>query len=261
MKRRIGEQRLSLRPDRLLEGQGEPIFDALPESVLSNLRHPGSENALLWNLVYPLAQPALPLSQLLTVPCLWGSHWDDPPDDHLTPYYWGYSLSGQRFPDLAAVIGTGDTADSRIEVDLFLMGKRHLVLVEAKHLSGLGRCSRYVNARCPEIHSPSIEKASCRYWEQPEFRFDSHLEIGDRPTEQSGAPPCNRHYQLARTLLLGTKLAEIHRRTLHLWLIAPKKRWKALEVDWLDFCDRVKDGSLWKRLRVLSWEAVAALPR
>lgn len=261
MKRRIGEQRLGLRPDRLLAGQAEPIFDVLPESVLGNLRHPGSETALLWNSIYPLAQPTLSLSQLLALPCQWGSHWEVPPEDQLNPYYWGYSLAGKRLPELESFAEPGEGPESRIEVDLFLLGERHLVLVEAKHLSGLGRCSRYTQGRCPEVHPAALDEGSCRYWEHPEFRFSSQLAFGDRPTERSEAPPCSRHYQLGRTLLLGVKLAKVHRRQLHLWLIVPMARWKAIQPDWLDFCDRVREGDLWKRLRVLTWEALADMQR
>ncbi len=261
VKRRIGEQRLRLRPDRLLAGQAEPIFDALPESILGNLRHPGSENALLWNSIYPLAQPTLSLSQFLALPCQWGSYWEVPPEDELIPYYWGYSLAGERLPELESFADASEGPESRIEVDLFLLGKRHLVLVEAKHLSGLGRCSRYTQGRCPEIQPPGHGEGSCRYWDHPEFIFSSHLRFGERPTERSEAPPCSRHYQIARTLLLGARLAAIYRRTLHLWLIMPMSRWRSIEPDWLDFCDRVRDSELWKRLRVLTWEALAAMER
>jgi len=245
------------RLDGVLAGSAEPVFRVLPQRILEDLRHPSSESSLLWNLVYPRAQPTLSLRSLLELSALWGSHLELE-DEGLRPYYWGFDLSGERLDGLETVLEAVDGRGQQTEVDLFLLGERQLVLVEAKRLGGLGRCGRYLSARCPEIHLP--DQAGCRYWEISAAMFNGGLAFGSRPTPGSDSPPCNQHYQLARTLKVGSALAAELNRQLHLWLWAPRARWPALEGDWLDFADRVTDAAIWRHLRVFDWEAIRKLP-
>ena len=243
---------------RILFGADEPIFAALPERVLANLRHPASENALLWNLLYPLAQPDLKLSDFLKLRPLWGtSALTEVDDDCMTPYFWGYSVAGERLSLLDEILRDVDGVGQKTEVDVFLVGRRNLVLVEAKHMSGLGHCSRYGRQRCPEIHTSDSDPGDgCRYHKEGKANFQVHMSF-DLPTApKSHSPPCNRHYQLGRTLLVGNALAEHLERILHLWLIIPRSRWRSFETDWLDFIDRVRDDKLWRRMRVLTWEDI-----
>jgi hypothetical protein len=244
-------------PRRILAGADEKIFDALPPRVLENLRKPASENALLWNLIYPLARPNLRLADLLALRPLWGSALIA--DDSLRPFFWGHALDGEPLPGLAeSIVALG--GEQKTEVDLFLVGSGHVILVEAKHLSGLGRCGRYARERCPEIHVENVPQGeTCRYWEVPEASFDRALTFGPRPTPHTERPPCSIHYQLGRTLLLARLLAERLGLLPHMWLITPASRWRRLETAWLDFAERVRDPEMWRRLRVLSWESVRAL--
>jgi hypothetical protein len=129
------------RPERWLQGAGEPIFEALPASVLDNTRHPRSENALLWNTLYPRLWPTSRLSDLLKLPPLWGTPKLPFSDEDLRPYFWGYAVDGQHLPGLDAALDAVDGPGPSTEVDLFLVGRTQLILVEAKHTSGLGRCS------------------------------------------------------------------------------------------------------------------------
>ena len=46
-------------PRQVISGEDELIFSVLPESVLTNFLNPSSENALLWNVIYRLAQPTI----------------------------------------------------------------------------------------------------------------------------------------------------------------------------------------------------------
>jgi hypothetical protein len=184
---------------RILFGEGEAIFSQLPNNVLANLRHSRSENALLWNCIYPLAQPTLSMSQLLEIVPLWGTAKIKLEEDFLEPYFWGYSISGDRLPGLDDVLQRIDGRGPKTEVDLFLLGKTQLVLVEAKHLAGLGQCSRYSNHRCPEIQlEGNDEIEACRYWEAGDQEFQRLLDFGDRPIAGAQSPPCNQHYQLGR---------------------------------------------------------------
>lgn len=242
---------------KILFGHHEAIFDRLPGNVLDNLRRARSENALLWNLVYPRARPSLELEALLARRPLWGTPSLAIGPDQLHAYYWGYDRTGKRLRRLDRVLGQVDGRGQQTEIDLILLGRKNLVVVEAKASSGLGRCSRFDRGVCPEVHRGQTE-VGCRYWRELTARFDSVLEITGPPGE-GDRPFCGRHYQLARTLLVGARLAETLHRRLHMWLITPRSRWPRLESDWLQFADRVKDPGLWRRLRVLAWEEIVQL--
>jgi hypothetical protein len=246
---------------RILSGADEPIFSILPAKVQANFINVSSENALLWNLIYPLAQPNIALDTLLDLRPLWGTHTrNGGENDELTPYFWGYAIDGERLAELDQVLLAIDGAGPRTEVDLFLVGQKNLILVEAKNRSGLGRCSRYAQGRCPEIHArQDAEESGCQYWDVSNARFDSELHFGPRPEEGQSPPACYRHYQLARTLLVGKTLAARMGLLCHLWLILPQAKWPSIETTWLDFADRVRRDDLWRRMRVLRWEDIHKL--
>lgn len=245
-------------PRRILSGGDEKIFSVLPPRVLENLRNAGSENALLWNLIYPLARPAVELSSLLSLRPLWGTASAE--EDALQPFFWGLGLDGAPLDGLRDAVVSLGGGERSTEVDLVLLGQRNVIVAEAKHLGSLGRCGRFARGRCPEIHVENVTPgATCRYWEDPGARFSRLLEFGDRPAPGDERPPCSVHYQLARNLLLAESLGSRLGRTPHLWLIVPASRWKRLEHAWLDFAERVRDGLIWRRLRVLDWEAVRGL--
>ncbi len=246
-------------PKRILEGIEEPIFDALPQRVLDNLRRPASENALVWNLLYPLAKPRISLSSLLALRPLWGTSLEAD-DDSLEPYFWGYGIPGHVLQDLEEALQRVNGPGPRTEVDVLLVGETNLVLVEAKNRSGLGRCSRYQAGRCPEMHQADAAGIDpCRYWDSPEALFSEMLDFGPRPAPDGPTPACSQHYQLARTLLVGRALSEKRDAKLHMWMIVPRRRGGSLQRAWVDFCDRLLDDELWRRMRVLAWEDVQGL--
>ena len=55
---------------------------------------------------------------------------------------------------------------------------------------------------------------------------------------------------------MGRALSGMLERELHLWMLIPGKRWSSFERRWLDFCERIQDDELWRRMRVLAWEDV-----
>jgi hypothetical protein len=262
-------------PKKILAGHDEPIFDKLSPDLVANLRSPRSENALIWNLIYPQARPGLSFARLSAIRPLHGTPLPATAEDTLIPYFWGWSIEGSRMEGLDEVGGSIDGGQT--EADLLLLGRDNLVLVEAKRFSGFGRCGRYLAERCPEIHryaqrAPSdeleavdpmsephaeSEAGECPYWSEPVARFDNLLDFGPRPDPSSSAPACSRHYQLARLLILGSTLAARLGRTFHLWGVVPQNEWKRLRPDWEDFVERLRDERVWRRARVLSWEEVA----
>jgi hypothetical protein len=248
-------------PARLWAGSGEALFNVLPQTILANFHSTRSENALLWNLIYPRAQPSLSLKALLELDALWGTQsLAFEGDDQLIPYYWGYSLDGSSLEKLEEVLGAIDGPGPKTEIDLLLLGDRYLFAVEGKHTSGFGRCARYQSHRCPEVHRTESDEQVCRYWEPGVARFSEVLEFGDRPTPGSEKVPCNIHYQLGRTYLIGRELAKKLDRDFALWVFLPKKRWRATELGWIDFVERVRDDKAWNWMRVLAWEQIRSLP-
>ncbi len=245
-------------PKQVISGENEGLFSVLPESVLTNFLNPTSENALLWNVIYPLAQPTISRIDLLNIRPLWGNpNEEKKADDALTPYYWGFDVDGGRLSRLDDVLLMIDGSGPKTEVDLYFLGERNFILVESKRKSGFGRCSRFSKRRCPEMHlAVGDDWSPCRYWEVEKSRFTSHLAMGPRPKPDSEPPTCNRHYQLARTLIIGRELADVLEREFHLWVFTPRSHWSKLEKDWLDFTERVEDDSLWRRLRVIAWEDI-----
>lgn len=240
-------------------GIEEGIFDVLPQRVLDNLRRTASENALVWNLIYPLARPGIPIQSVLALRPLWGTPSLREDEDSLQPFFWGYAISGQRLPELDSTLQDINGPGPQTEVDLFLVGRNNLVLVEAKNRSGLGRCSRYQKGHCPEILEEGVSAQPCRYWNAPEARFGDLLDLEPKPTPEGPPPACSTHYQLARTMLVGRELARRTQKRLHVWMILPRKRWGTLQRTWTDFCDRLRDDAIWRRMRVLAWEDVRDL--
>lgn len=241
---------------RILHGEDEPIFDVLPESVLANLKSPASENAVLWNVLYPLAQPAIPLEQLLRVPYLWGTVYQE--EDNLVPYFWGTGIHGERLQGLDAELVAMDGPGPKTEVDLFLAGERNLIVVEAKNRSGPGQCSRWLHGRCPAFHTP--DDPACTYWvTSPGFKDLFRFLKPDAEEEIEEMPSCARHYQLARTLLLAHRLGDRLGLVPAVWMFVPRSRWRSLSRRWRAFTDNVIDAALWRRMRVISWEALQLL--
>jgi len=242
-------------PRAILAGESEGAFDRLPETVIANLRRPHSENARLWNTFYPRPGVALRLTSLLDVKPLWGSGAGTITDESLEPHFWGFGASGEPLPGLEQALDEVDGPGPRTEIDLVLLGRSNLIVIEAKNLSTLGRCGRHQRRVCPEVHvSADHWLDHCRYWDVPAARFDRLLDLGPRPGPGAPAPACARHYQLARTLLVGDALARRHALRLHVWVLLPRERWSAHERTWLDFAERVRDPDLWRRLRVVGWE-------
>lgn len=242
----------------ILHGHEERILQVLPERVMSNLRTPSSENALVWNLLYPLARPTLSYKQFMELKPLWGTPALDAEEDELTPYFWGFDLAGHPHPEISHSVLKVDGQGLGTEIDVVLVGEQNLIGIEAKRIGGFGRCSRYHSGRCPEIHR-SREGGPCRYWEVEASRFEAILEVGGRPSPDSIRPACERHYQLCRTLLVLIHTAESLNLKPSIWTLLPERGWRAARRQWLDFMGRVRDEEIWRRSRALSWESVRSL--
>jgi len=255
-RRRRGPQ--ALPPKGLLSGEREPIFSYLPEEVQRNMQRPDSESALVWEGFYPFAHSGISFRDWSAIRPLWGSPIPSESDDRLIPYFWGLRVDATPLEGMAEAAHAIAGREDRLEVDLYLKGDRVLVAIEAKTDGAAAGCGRYEAGRCPEIHGG---QAPCRYWEGQET-FHRSLDFGGRPemgAEES--PPCARHYQLARTLLIVEHLGRASGLEPHLCLLIPRRRWPSLRAAWEDFAERVRDDGQWKRLRVVAWEDLQSLGR
>ena len=236
-------------------GREEPIFTVLPEDLINNFLHVESENALLWNIIYPLTEQGIRMGTFWSFQPLAGSLLENLNRTQvLEPYFWGYDLQGERLPRLDEVLEAVDGPGPKTEVDLYLLGEEDLVLVEAKRAGLPGRCTRYGNHACPEIKL--MDTHPCTYWEGSEQTFSDVFLFGPRPEPGVVKPPCADHYQLARTVLVGLALAKRLEVQLHIWLVLPRKRWRSIQPIWADFTERIVDDELWRRMRVLAWEDI-----
>ena len=245
-------------PKGILSGEREPVFAFLPEEVQRNMQRRESESALVWDSFYPFAHAGISLRAWSSIRPLWGSPIPAEMEDRLVPYFWGLRVDGSPLEGLAEAAQAIAGREDRLEVDLYLKGDRVLVAVEAKTDGDPARCGRYEAGRCPEVHGGD---APCRYWEGVET-FSRSLDFGARPEfalEES--PPCARHYQLARTLLIVEYLGRAAGLEPHLCLLVPRRRWPALRALWEDFAERVHDDAQWRRLRVVAWEDLRSLRR
>ena len=244
-------------PKGILAGDSEPIFSRLPEEVRVNMRREGSESAVLWNLLYPFAHHGISLMAWQQLRPLWGSASETIDEDRLLPYFWGLHADGTALPGLSETAAAVAGRDDRLEIDLLLLGARHLIAVEAKTDGEPGRCGRYDGGRCPEVHGGG---GTCRYWEDGPAAFDRSFDFGARPVrDQEVRPPCAVHYQLARTLLAVEHLARAQGLVPHLALLIPQRRWAALRSGWQDFAERVREDAPWRRMRVVAWEDLMEL--
>lgn len=281
-------------------GSAEPIFGHLPQRILHDLGRRGSESSLLWNRIYARATPRVSIGALLALPQLWGPRLpalDDSLEPYYWGFNLEGRRLAKLDESLAELDGPGRATE--VDLYLLGSTELVLVEAKANAEPGrcgryaAGRCPEIhtglaADAATPDPGAPleasfaegdrraaPLGRGSaeglraarldpkvevCRYWELEQARFSRWLDFGSRPDAGAAAPPCDRHYQLGRTLLLGQRLAERLNRTLHLWLLLPKRRWPAIQPTWLDFADRVKPAETWRRMRVVSWEVLAALP-
>jgi len=205
-----------------------PVYELLPSRTQKKLLSVISEDKLTWDCFYELHCAdvlASTLGRALAIDI-----------DLLSPLQlimWGWVIDENRFGTLMSRLdgrpaalsrsktagkwtplqstlaeienyGDGKPEGQKTEPDVIVVTKRLVILFECKRNHGLGRCSRFENTQCPEIHVERRKRSYCQYW----ARGLPLLVDFPRPTPGTESePPCNRFYQLLRNYMIGSRLA------------------------------------------------------
>lgn len=193
-----------------------PVYDLLPGRTQKKLLSPVSEDKLSWDCFYTLHRHGLlsrTISKVLGIDhastttatlVMWGWTIDE------APCYCGSQKMASPFDPLQSVLDQlenyrdGKPEGQKTEPDVLVITNRSVFVFECKRGHGLGRCSRFGDCRCPEVHVERRKRSYCQYWE----RGLSSLVSFPRPNSAAEAPECNDFYQLIRNHMIGSKLAE-----------------------------------------------------
>lgn len=200
-----------------------PVFELLPSRTQTKLRSAISEDKLSWDCFYEAFRADV-LSRVLACTL------NISIEDELSPklIMWGYlmdegvSLGCQETPvkirpktsiqwaPLLSILkeienyNDGKREGQKTEPDVIVIAKESLILLECKRNHGLGRCSRFEDQRCPEIHVQRRKRDYCQYWDRDLASLVNFI----RPTPVAvSEPECNRFYQLMRNYMIGARLA------------------------------------------------------
>lgn len=204
-----------------------PVYDDLPIRTQRKLLSPVSEDKLTWDCFYALHRAdalsatlgsalGIQIEQLQTPHLImWGFEIDDYGFDRLmtrldgTPTVVPLSKRASWWEQLGVILDDlenyrdGKPEGQKTEPDVIVVTETLVVLFECKRNHGLGRCSRFEDTRCPEIHVDRRKREYCQYWEHG---LPSLVSFG-RPTPTTLEPLCNEFYQLLRNHMIGSRLA------------------------------------------------------
>jgi hypothetical protein len=200
-----------------------PVFELLPSRTQTKLRSAVSEDKLSWDCFYEAFRADV-LSRVLACTL------NISIEDELSPklVMWGYLVdedstagflqtpietrpkTAVKWEPLSSILAEienyndGKPEGQKTEPDVIVVGSRSLVLFECKRNHGLGRCSRFEDERCPEIHTEKRKRDYCQYWDRGLPALVNFV----RPTPATTSEPdCHRFYQLMRNHMIGTRLA------------------------------------------------------
>jgi hypothetical protein len=196
-----------------------PVYELLPVRTQKKLLSPVSEDKLTWDCFFGLYRAGRLRSALTKVLGL-----AEPVDQLPRLVLWGYDITSHgasEFEPLQDVLSDienyrdGKSEGQKTEPDVIVLLGRTLILAECKRRHGLGRCSRFEDERCPEIHVARRQRPYCQYWN----RGLTDLVTFAKPTPGSMAPECNNYYQLLRNYMIGERLSGVLKAQLLLMLI------------------------------------------
>jgi hypothetical protein len=200
-----------------------PVYDALPSRTQKKLLSPVSEDKLTWDCFYGLHGSGLlgtAIANVLGIECApttppklitWGWEIDKAVDENEGTLPVSQRMkTASPFDPLSCVLHElenyhdGKPEGQKTEPDVLVITAQFVIVLECKRGHRLGRCSRFEDCRCPEMHIDRRKRSYCQYWE----RGLSSLVSFSRPTPTVEAPACNGFYQLIRNHMIGSKLAQ-----------------------------------------------------
>jgi len=196
-----------------------PVYDLLPQRTQTKLLSPVSEDKLTWDCFFGLIHAGklgTVLAGLLKIP-------DEILQDARL-VLWGFEIredGASAWEPLREVLSAvenyrdGKPEGQKTEPDVIVVSGRSLVVAECKRRSALGRCSRFEDERCPEIHMDRRKRPYCQYW----TRGLQELVTFSKPVPATSDPDCNQYYQLLRNYMIGDRLATVLGLPLHLMVV------------------------------------------
>lgn len=199
-----------------------PVYDLLPSRTRKKLLSPVSEDKLTWDCFYTLYNNGLlsrTISKVVGIEhapttastlVMWGWKIDEAPSNGRTIAVLQSQKTASAFDPLQCVLDElenyrdGKPEGQKTEPDVLVITTHFVFVFECKRGHGLGRCSRFEDCRCPEVHVDRRKRSYCQYWE----RGLSSLVTFPRPKSAAEVPACNDFYQLIRNHMIGSKLAE-----------------------------------------------------
>ena len=196
-----------------------PVYDLLPQRTQTKILSPVSEDKLTWDCFFGLLRAGKLGSLLASVLKIPGENLED-----ARLVLWGYEIredGAAVWEPLREVLSAvenyrdGKPEGQKTEPDVIVVSGRFLVVAECKRRSVLGRCSRFADERCPEIHIARRKRPYCQYW----TCGLQELVTFSKPVPATSAPDCNQYYQLLRNYLIGDRLAAVLGLPLHLIVV------------------------------------------
>jgi hypothetical protein len=196
-----------------------PVYDLLPQRTQAKLLSPVSEDKLTWDCFFGLLRAGelgAALARPLKVP--------DTSFEDARLVLWGFEIredGASVWEPLREVLSAvenyrdGKPEGQKTEPDVAVVSAGSLLVAECKRRSTLGRCSRFEDSRCPEIHVDRRKRPYCQYW----TRGLQELIGFSKPVPATSDPECNRHYQLLRNYMIGDRLAAALGLPLHLMVV------------------------------------------
>lgn len=208
-----------------------PVYHLLPQRTQKKILSPISEDKLTWDCFVGLKQakalgPVLADSLAIPREKLAGAHL----------VLWGWEIhtsSASKWAPLSDVLSAvedyrdGRPEGQKTEPDVIVFTESSLLVIECKRHSRLGTCSRFKDKRCPEIDVDRRKRPYCQYW----ARGLNELVAFPMPVPMVLAPECDLYYQLMRNYMIGLRLAEALRLSLHLMVVKAKNSPHFVETD------------------------------
>ncbi len=206
------------------------VFEHLPKRTQKKLQSPRSEDKLTWDCFHGLLRLDALGPKLATALGV-------SPKSFLNPrlILWGFEIGDTTFSPWTPLAGVlselecyndGKREGQKTEPDAIVVSKNAIAVIECKRTAAFGHCSRFGQMQCPEVHLEGRKRTYCQYWDRGLGSFVTF----PKPSPGTLRPVCDRHYQLLRNYMVGSRLAGCLGSNLHLMIVKAKNSDKYSET-------------------------------